>query len=219
MKKITKLLRTLLLSCIFIISCCSFCFGGEPRESENSKPKLERHFVFDAVPMNLEEIINFSGKIFSGICTSVEKIEDDPESHLPVIKYTFKIIEGIKGVDDKEEITFKQWQPTTRSVGYEIGKKYLLFLYPESERGLTSTIGTDGQGYFEILEEGFILKREIVKNKLGNKGLNRNLKTQKRIKIENNKFVNDYVHRCSELGLSMRYKEFIEAVKYLVNKK
>ncbi|MBI3589766.1 MAG: hypothetical protein HY094_00085 [Candidatus Melainabacteria bacterium] len=216
MKKINKLLTTLFISFIFIFSYCGLSFGNEP---EKSKPKLERHFIFEAIPMNLEEIIKYSGKIFAGICTGVEEIENDPESHLPVIKYTFKITEGIKGVDDQNEITFKQWQPTARSVGYEIGKKYVLFLYPESSRGLTSTIGTDGQGYFEILEEGFILKREIVRNRLGNKGLSRNLKTQKRISIENNKFVNDYVHRCSELGLSMRYREFIEAVRYLVNKK
>ena len=192
-------------------------FANEIVNAEEDTPKLERHFVFDAIPLNLEEIEDLSDRIFAGICIDAEEIENDPEANLPVVKYTFKITEGIKGVQDKEQITFKQWQPTTRTNGYEVGKKYVLFLYPESERHLTSAVGID-QGYFQVEKTGFIRRKEVVKNKLNNKGLNRNLKTQKKIAIANDEFVNEYVDRCSELGIPMRYKEFIKAVKYLVEK-
>ena len=204
-----------LLSCF--IFCFSFCFASELEEAKITKPKLERHFVFDTIPMNLEEIIETSGRIFAGRCTKVEEIENDTESNLPVIKYTFKITEGIKGIGKKEEIVFKQWQPTVRESNYETGKKYVLFLYPESKRGLTSPVGLS-QGLFQVEEKGLIRKKEVVRNKVSNRGLSRNLQTQKRISIENDKFINDYIHRCSELGIPMRYKEFVKAVKYLMEK-
>lgn len=192
-----------------------FCLAyANDSENEASKVKLERHFVFDTIPMNLEEIVNASNRIFSGKCIKAEETND--ETNLPVVKYTFSVKENIKGVKD-EEITFKQWLPTVRDGGYEVGKKYILFLFPDSERGLTSPVGFS-QGKFNVETKGIIRRKEIVINKQNNLGLARNLKTQKKISIENNKFVNDYVYRCSEQGIPMRYKEFIEAVKYLSGK-
>lgn len=208
MSKIKKILSLVLL--------CGLVFPASANEvSESSSVKLERHFVFDTLPLNLEEITSASNRIFTGICTNVEEIEDDTESKLPVFKYTFKIIESIKGLQGKEEITFKQWKPTARSAGYEQGQKYVLFLYPNSERGLTSPVGFL-QGQFNVEKKGFIRRSEVVRNKLNNKGLNRNFRTQKKIEIKDNQYINDYLQECSELGIPMRYKEFIAAVKYLV---
>lgn len=184
--------------------------------SESSGVKLERHFVFDTVPLNLEEITSASDRIFTGTCTNVEETEEDPESKLPVFKYTFKITESIKGLEDKEQVTFKQWKPTAKDAGYEIGKKYILFLYPNSERGLTSPVGFL-QGQFEVEKKGLIRRKEVVRNKTSNRGLNRNLRTQKKIIIED-AYLNDYVESCSELGIPMRYKEFVKAVRYLAKK-
>lgn len=221
MKK--KKVSTILILIISILQFTTYISATSANElNENaseasSQPKIERHFVFDAVPLNLKEIEELSDRIFSGVCTDFEEIDNDPESKLPVIKYTFKILEGIKGVENQNEITFKQWKPTTRANGYEIGKKYVLFLYPNSERGLTSTVGVD-QGYFEVEKKGLIRKNEVVHNKLGNRGLNKNLRTKQILSINQDKYINDYVHRCSELGAPMRYKEFIKAVKYLVEK-
>lgn len=214
--KIKKL--SVLFFCCGLLSLlnCNFSVSSENTETKASKIKLERHFVFESVPMNLEEIVNSSDKIFSGKCISAEEIEHDPDSKLPVLKYTFRVSEGIKGTNNKKEITFKQWLPTVRDGGYEVGKKYVLFLYAESERSLTSPVGLSHQGQFLIEKRGIIRRKEVVRNKLNNRGLNRNLKTQKTILISRDKFINDYIHRCSELGIPMRYKEFITAVKYLV---
>lgn len=204
---------SLLLPTIFI-SVCLANIIEESESTEVEKPKIERHFVFETIPMNLKEIVDASGIIFTGNCTSSEDIENDVESKLPVIKYTFKITECIKGECNKE-ITFKQWQPTTKSTNYEVGKKYVLFLYPKSERGLTSPVALE-QGSFEITKKGLIKRKEVVRNKLNNRGLNRNLKTQKTISIDKDKYINEYVNRCSELGIPMRYQEFIKAVRYLL---
>lgn len=179
---------------------------------------IERHFVFDTIPLNLEEIVSASDRIFTGRCISVEEIEKDNDSrNLPTVKFTFKVTEGIKGIGNKKEVSFKQWKPTVRNANYQIGKKYVLFLFPDSKFGLTSPVGFL-QGQFEIEEKGIILKKEVVKNKTSNKGLNRNLKTQKTINITEDKYINDYLHRCSELGIPMRYKEFVKAVRYLMEK-
>ena len=145
-----------------------------------------------------------------------KEIEDDPESKLPVIKYTFTITDEIKGIGSKEEITFKQWKPTTKNAGYEEGKKYILFLFPNSERGLTSPVGFE-QGLFDIETKG-IIRKDVVRNRANNKGLNRNLRTQKRVVINEDKYINDYIENCSELGTPMRYQEFVKAVKYLVKR-
>ncbi len=214
-----KIASSFLLLIILFVStncnCLTFAnYSANYSNNEPSSVKIERHFVFDTIPMNLEEITHASDRIFSGKCLKAEETQD--ENNLPVVKYTFSVNENIKGVHDKE-ITFKQWQPTARDGGYEVEKKYVLFLFPDSEKGLTSPVGFS-QGKFLVETTGIIRRQEVVSNKLGNLGLSRNLKTQKKISIDNNQYVNDYIHRCSELGIPMRYKEFIEAVKYLSGK-
>ena len=198
---------------VFLTSNKQISFANTLEESEPSAIKIERHFVFDTLPLNLEEITNDSDRIFTGICTNVEEIDNDSQSNLPVFKYTFKITDAIKGVQGKEEISFKQWKPTVRTAGYDVGKKYVLFLYPNSERGLTSPVGFL-QGQFEVEKKGFIRRKEVVKNKQNNKGLSRNLRTQKKINISD-QYISSYVDECAELGISMRYKEFVTAVRYL----
>ncbi len=202
------------LSC-FVLSNNLYSKAVCPYQNrEAEQPKLERHFVFDTIPLNLEEITQSADRIFAGKCISITEIEDDPESKLPVIEYKFKIDESFKGLKGKDEITFKQWKPTTRESNYDVGKSYVLFLFPNSERGLTSPVGFL-QGQFEIESSGFIRKNKVVKNKAGNKGLYKNLKSNKEASLKKNKFVKDYISRCSELGIPIRYKEFTSAVKEL----
>lgn len=196
--------------CVGILALISINFA---KANEVPAPKIERHLVFDTIPLNLEEITSFSGKIFSGECISSEYIENDPESNLPVVKYSFKVLDGIKDVKDGEIISFKQWDATTNKAGYLEGERYVLFLYPESELGLTSPVGFL-QGKFDIEQKGFF-RKDVVINKAGNLGLSRNLKTQKKIEIEDG-YLNNYLHKCSELGIPMRYKEFVQVVKKLV---
>ena len=203
------------LSLLFLCSIASQTTANEGAES--SVVKLERHFVFDTIPLNLEEITAAADRIFAGICINVEEIEDDPESKLPVFKYTFKITEAIKGIGGKEKITFKQWKPTAKGAAYDVEKKYILFLFPDSERGLTSPVGFL-QGQFEIEKKGLIRRKEVVRNKTNNKGLNRNLRTQKKVVISEDEYINDYIENCSEFGVPMRYQEFVKAVKYLVKR-
>lgn len=202
------------ISLLLLISNISFTRAETTNETE---PKLERHFIFDTIPMNLEEIIQGADRIFTGKCIDVKEIEDDPESKLPVYEYSFNVTEPLRGTKKDEIITFKQWKPTVRDAGYEIGSNYILFLHPNSDRGLTSPVGFL-QGQFEVDSKGFFRRNKVVKNKTGNKGLYRNPRNKKTISLRQSQFLNDYVSRCSELGIPIRYKEFIEAVKELAGK-
>lgn len=210
-----KLKLATVISLILLISNANFAKSQTTEESE--QPKLERHFVFDTIPMNLEEITQGADRIFTGKCIDVKEIEDDPESKLPVVAYTFNVTDAIKGTTKDEVITFKQWKPTVRDAGYELGRNYILFLHPNSDRGLTSPVGFL-QGQFDVDSKGFLRRNKVVKNKTGNKGLYRNPRNKKTISLNKNKFVSDYVSRCSELGIPIRYKEFTEAVRELAGK-
>lgn len=193
---------------------CGSSFASEIKEEENIMPKIERHFVFEVVPLNLEEITNQSDKIFAGVCKDVEEIEKDEQARLPVYKYTFEVTDPIKGIKEKSTISFKQWQPTVRNAGYETGKRYILFLNKESKLGLTSPVGFT-QGQFEIEKKGIVRRKEVVRNKLKNHGLYRNLKTQKTVSIEGDRYLTAYLAHCSEYGSPMRYKEFVRIIRHL----
>lgn len=184
-----------------VISCCA--------------QDIERHLILDTLPLNLEEITLKADKIFSGSCTGIEKIDYDPQSRLSVVKYKFQITENIKGVSENE-ITFKQWQTPALRTPYAVGKKYLLFLYPESNLGLTSTVG-HLQGHFEVIKVKTLTGvSEAVINKQNNKGLSRNLRTQKSLKIKDDPRLENYLSTTSEKGEPIRYSDFVKAINYFI---
>ena len=199
-----NLFLTLVL--IFVFIPCSFAQNIE----------RSNHFIFDSLPLNLEEITASADRIFTGACEKIEEIEKDSVSNLRVVRYTFKVTEKIKGVTS-EEITFTQWKPTTIEAGYATGEKYIIFLYPNSRLGLTSPVGYM-QGKFLIEKIGLNRGIEVIRNKLNNVGLSRNLRTQKKISINADKFLNDYIHECSQKGIPIKYKDFVRAVRYLSTK-
>lgn len=185
------------------------CFA----QTEVRKVEPVNSFVFDSLPLNLDEITDSADRVFAGICEKIEVIDRDFVSNLPVVKYTFTVSEAIKGVTT-DKITFTQWKPTAVDAGYEVGQKYVIFLYPNSRLGLTSPVGYM-QGKFEVEKKGSNRGSEYIRNKLNNVGLSKNLRTQKRISIGTDQFLNEYIHECSSAGKPIRYKDFIKAVKDL----
>ena len=210
LKKSFNFCRNLLLVFVLIFIFIPFSFAQTDRKIEAGN-----RFVFDSLPLNLEEITNSADRIFTGVCEKIEEIEKDPVSNLTVIKYTFKITESVKGINS-DEITFNQWKPTTVDAGYVIGEKYVVFLYPNSRIGLTSPVGFM-QGKFLVEKKGENRGVEFVRNKINNTGLSKNLRTQKRISIKDDYQLNNYIHECSQAGKPIRYKDFIKAVRYLSN--
>ena len=190
---------------------------------EKSKPFIRNQkFISDPVPLDLEQITQYADRVFTG--TSLKREEKlDRNTKLIVVEYTFKITEVIKDpyqtISNKNQITFRQWKPITGDADFIAGKKYVVFLNPNSEIGFTSPVGL-WQGQFEVEEQKINgVQTQFVKNRLSNKGLSRNLKTQKKIFIEEDKTLNDYIFRASESGRPIRYKEFVRSVRVLDKKR
>ena len=211
-EKLFNVNKRLFLSLVLIFIFAPVSFA----QNLNKQVESASRFIFDSIPLNLDEITDSADRVFAGTCEKTEEIEKDPISNLRVVRYTFKVIEGIIGVNS-DEIVFTQWKPTTIDAGYVAGEKYIVFLYPNSRLGLTSPVGYM-QGKFLIEKVGPNRGVEVIRNRLNNVGLSKNLRTQKRILINTDKSLNDYIQETSEAGKPIRYKDFINAVKSLSNK-
>ena len=191
-------------------------------QEENKLFIKNQKFISDPIPLNLEQITRFADRVFTG--TPIKREEKlDPNTNIPVIEYTFKITEIIKDsnkkINNQNQITFRQWKPISGDTDFNSDKKYVVFLNPDSEIGFTSPVGL-WQGQFEVEEQKINgVKTEFVRNRLSNRGLSRNLKTQKKIFIEGDKALNDYILRTSESGKPIKYREFVKSIKALDKKR
>ncbi len=175
-----------------------------------------QRFVADPIPLNLEQLTYYADRVFTGIPIKQEE-RLDSKTNLPVIDYTFKIIDVIKDsgktISNKNKVTVRQWKPISENIDFLSDTKYVIFLNPNSKIGFTSPVGL-WQGQFVVEEQQIDgIKIEFVRNKLSNRGLARNLKTQKKIFIEHDKILNDYIVRSSESGEPIRYKEFVRSIR------
>ncbi len=121
-------------------------------------------------PLALDEMVAYSQRIFRGVCVSAEP--DGVISGLPVTRYTFRILEEVKGATGERTISFRQIGSAGESFEiprYRVDAEYVLFLYPESEIGLTSPVGLL-QGAFQVMRlsgDG----EPLVRNGVGNRNL------------------------------------------------
>jgi len=127
-------------------------------------------------PINLEEMTQRADRIFSGRCVDVRVIED-PEVGSRVTEATFEVDQAVKGaLGDTVTIKLHGGPATTGGSGsdvvgqprFEPGEEVILFLYGESELGLSAPVGL-GQGKFTV----FVDKhgRKLALNEFGNKTL------------------------------------------------
>lgn len=106
--------------------------------------------------VNLMEMVAAADRVFLGKCLAVE-LETEASLGLPVVAYTFRVTEGIKGVEAGQTVVFRQVRRTPAGVGigglpqYFKGQEVILFLHADSPLGLTSPVGF-GQGVFRLVE-------------------------------------------------------------------
>lgn len=147
-----------------LIVCLSICLG--------QATTLE--------PMNLQEIVERSGRIFTGECLSASQGVD--ARGLPYSLYTFRVLESVKGRFESGTFTLKQFgirSLSSRSASdgkltridgmpdYQPGATYTLFLSKESRWGFSSPVGLV-QGAFRVLGEES--NRRVI-NGIGNRNL------------------------------------------------
>jgi hypothetical protein len=124
-------------------------------------------------PLNLEQLTERAGRIFSGRCVEVRVTHDSDFGH-PVTEVTFRVERTVKG-QAGETLTVKLFgdriNPGRGIVdlpGFRRGEHVVLFLYPDSSLGLTSAVGL-GQGKFRVFEDK--QGRSVASNPYGNKTL------------------------------------------------
>jgi len=137
--------------------------------------------------VNLYELSRRAGGIVHGRIVEV-RVEGHPDyRNVPTLVVGVSVIENVRGAKGKR-IAFRQYAPAARlrsghvatqagkyTVEYQMGQELVLFLYPESQYGLTSPVGA-GQGRFRVLRDasGGVL----IVNEAGNRGLFENVATR-----------------------------------------
>jgi hypothetical protein len=126
-------------------------------------------------PLNLEEMTDRAEHIFSGRCVDVQAVRD-LELEQWVTITTFVVERGVKGVS-RETVTIRllgghepeRDRPRIRGMPrFHRGEEVILFLYGDSELGLTSPVGL-GQGKFSVTRDKH--GRSLAMNSTGNRNL------------------------------------------------
>jgi hypothetical protein len=97
--------------------------------------------VLRGSPPTLRQLIRPSGYIFIGTVLAAEPVTSNP-TELASMRITFRVEQSIRGVRPGQILTIRQWAGSwDGGARYRPGEHLLLFLYPPSKLGLTSTVG------------------------------------------------------------------------------
>jgi len=136
--------------------------------------------------LNLEEMIDRAGRIVVGRCESVQVTEHPGIGTVTTIN--LMVEQTLKG-EEERLVTVRmpggelpgRWRSEIAGMPrFREGEELVLFLYPESEAGLTSPVGL-GQGKFLTVRDKN--GREVVRNALGNRGLAERLSREGRRRL------------------------------------
>ena len=114
-------------------------------------------------PTSLPTAVSFpgvaraAGLIFSGTVKSVERKLATRGSAVETVQVTFHVENAIRGATPGEDLTISQWIGLwTSGQRYRVGERVLLFLYPPSKLGLTSSVAGP-KGRFQVDQWGRVL--------------------------------------------------------------
>jgi hypothetical protein len=120
-----------LLLCILVLTFASPAEIAE-RPGPPAKPVIP----------TLPSLTHNAGYIFSGKVKAVERIAPSATDSVPVMRITFQVEKGFRGVRSGQELVIREWASLWRSGDrYRPGQRVMLFLYPPSKLGLTSPVG------------------------------------------------------------------------------
>jgi hypothetical protein len=98
-----------------------------------------------------------AGRIFSGTVTHIERRPATAGQSVETVAVTFHVENAVRGASPGQNLTIKQWIGLWSSgQRYRVGERVVLFLYPNSKLGLTSTVG-GSVGHFAVDREGWVL--------------------------------------------------------------
>ncbi len=173
--------------------------GAAIREGENTvsihieKSKLSARVVFllltiiatqtfaNSRAVNLAEMTSMAGRIVHGKVVEIREGQHPKNERMAVTFVKVEVTEMIKG-EAAREVTFMQFgsshqQYVAHLPKYSVGEEVVLFLYPESNLGLTSPVG-EGQGKF-VVRDDVRTGRRVLRNEQLNRSLFAKLDTAK----------------------------------------
>ena len=136
--------------------------------------------------IDLEQMTQRAGRIFSGRCTGTS-IEFDERLGHDVMVATFKVNRAVKGVTG-DTVTLRMMTgastPADAPAGvptYSKGEEVVLFLYGENTQGISAPVGL-GQGRFKVFTDK--QGRRVALNDFANKSLVTGMRPEARARLK-----------------------------------
>lgn len=126
----------------------------EPGREPTRFPRLP---VSPPGAIGFPQLIRNAGTIFSGTVTRIQRRPATHGQSIETVAVTFHVENAIRGATQGGDLTISQWIGLWSSgQRYRVGQRVLLFLYPRSKLGLTSSVAGP-MGRFEIDASGKVL--------------------------------------------------------------
>jgi hypothetical protein len=121
------------------------------------EPGFPARLVLPPGAIGFQQIAHAAGTIFSGTVTAIAR---HPATHVQAVEtvaITFHVERAIRGASPGTDLTVEQWMGLWSSgQRYRVGERVLLFLYPPSKLGLTSSVGAE-IGRFRVDPAGRVM--------------------------------------------------------------
>jgi hypothetical protein len=98
-----------------------------------------------------------SGAIFAGRVIAIQFLRPRFNGEVPTVRITFRVERGIRGPRTGSQFVLREWAALWNGgQRYSMGERVLLFLYPASRVGLTSSVGGE-HGRFRLDGKGQLI--------------------------------------------------------------
>ena len=115
--------------------------GSDSRREISFPVRPPARFPIRPAPVGIAQVTRAAGSIFSGTVISIAPAAKSNVESLESVAITFHVERSLRGVRTGQQLTIVQWMGTWRSgQRYQVGERVLLFLYPASRLGLTSSV-------------------------------------------------------------------------------
>jgi hypothetical protein len=95
-----------------------------------------------------------SGAIFAGRVVAIQFLRPRFTGEVPTVRVTLRVEHGIRGPRTGSQFVLREWAALWNTgQHYAVGERVLLFLYPASKVGLTSSVGGE-RGCFRLDPKG-----------------------------------------------------------------
>lgn len=207
---------------IFILFTLVFITQKSYSQEKNNIVKVNKHFVFDTIPTDLEEQAKSADRILHGVVIG-KKFKKDPKSKVNYYQVMIKVKEWIKPKKRQDKnITIKIWDATANSFSFNVGEEVVVAFHPNSKMGFTTPISV-GEGLYKIkrlqsnTSDGGLIFEKVAVNRNNNLGLTSNIKSKKKISLKDKDLLKR-IEDLSRAGKPISCEDLKAAFRELANK-